>query len=61
MFGLNPFSRSVAITEILLLLLFIAFVGWLISQLVFRKRISKLLSRIEYEEAELHKCYKLTN
>lgn len=61
MFGLDPFSRPVAIAEISLLLIFLAVVGWVIARLIFNKRINKLHALIALEETELDECYKGTN
>ncbi|AQG78797.1 hypothetical protein [Spirosoma montaniterrae] len=56
MFGLDPFSRPVAIAEILLLLAFAAFVGWLLARLIWAGRISALRSAIADKESELEEC-----
>lgn len=56
MFGLDPLSRSVAVTEILLLLAFIAFVGWLFGRLVLSGRVSSLRAAIAKQKEELDEC-----
>jgi predicted flap endonuclease-1-like 5' DNA nuclease len=56
MFGLDPLSRPVAIAEILLLLAFAAFVGWLLGRLVLSGRISSLRTAVAEKEAELDNC-----
>ena len=56
MFGLDPFNPSVAIAEILLLLAFAAFVGWLLGRLVLNGRINALRAAIAGKEAELADC-----
>ena len=56
MFGLDPLSRSVAITEMLLLLAFAAFVGWLIARLLLNGRIQAVRSAISDQEAALADC-----
>lgn len=56
MFGLDPFSRPVAIAEILLILAFIAFVGWLLGRLALSSRISALRRAIADKESELEDC-----
>ena len=56
MFGLDPFSRPVAIAEILLLLALAAFIGWLLGRLVRAGRISSLRSAVADKQAELEKC-----
>ena len=56
MFGLDPFNRPVAITEILLLLALAAFVGWLLGRLVLAGRINALRSAIADKESELANC-----
>lgn len=56
MFGLDPFSRPVAVAEILLLLALAAFVGWLLGRLVLAGRISSLRSAVADKKAELEKC-----
>ncbi|MBC3785826.1 hypothetical protein [Spirosoma utsteinense] len=58
MFGLDPLSRPVALAEILLLLAFAAFVGWLLGRLVLSGRINALRSSIADKEAELNECRK---
>lgn len=57
MFGLDPFSSPVAIAEMLLLLAFAAFVGWLLGRLVPAGRISALRAAIADKEAELVDCH----
>jgi predicted flap endonuclease-1-like 5' DNA nuclease len=56
MFGLDPLSRPVAIAEILLLLAFAAFVGWLLGRLVLNGRINALRASVAGKEAELDEC-----
>lgn len=56
MFGLDPFSRPVAVAEILLILSVIAFIGWLLGRLVLSGRISALRNDIAAKEAELADC-----
>ncbi|WP_338875831.1 hypothetical protein WBJ53_09390 [Spirosoma sp. SC4-14] len=56
MFGLDPFSRPVAITEILLILAFIAFIGWLLGRLALSGRIGALRTAIADKEAQLEDC-----
>ena len=56
MFGLDPLSRPVAITEMLLLLALAAFVGWLLGRLVLNGRINALREDIADKEAELSDC-----
>ena len=56
MFGLDPFSGPVAITEMLLLLALAAFVGWLLGRLVLAGRISALHTAIADKELELTDC-----
>ncbi|RYF73449.1 MAG: hypothetical protein EOO39_10405 [Cytophagaceae bacterium] len=56
MFGLDPFSRPVAIVEMLLLLSLAAFVGWLIARLILNSRVSALQAQIAEKEAELDTC-----
>ncbi|QDK80406.1 hypothetical protein EXU85_18065 [Spirosoma sp. KCTC 42546] len=56
MFGLDPFSRPVAITEILLLLTLAAFIGWLLGRLIPSGRISSLRASIADKESELEEC-----
>ncbi|MFD2570341.1 hypothetical protein ACFSUS_06825 [Spirosoma soli] len=56
MFGLDPFSRPVAIGEIVLLLSLAAFVGWLLGRLVLAGRIRSLRASIANKEAELTEC-----
>ncbi|GAB4043612.1 hypothetical protein [Spirosoma litoris] len=56
MFGLDPFSRPVAISEIVLLLAFAAFIGWLLGRLIPAGRIRSLRESIDNKEAELEVC-----
>jgi predicted flap endonuclease-1-like 5' DNA nuclease len=56
MFGLDPLSRPVAIAEILVLLAFAAFVGWLLGRLILNGRISTLRAAVAEKEAELDDC-----
>ena len=56
MFGLDPFSRPVAIAEMLLLLAFAAFVGVLLGRLALNGRINALRTNIADKEAELDEC-----
>lgn len=56
MFGLDPFSSPVAITEMLLLLALAAFIGWLLGRLVLAGRISDLRTAIADKEVELTDC-----
>lgn len=56
MFGLDPFSSPVAITEMLLLLALAAFIGWLLGRLVLAGRINDLRTAIADKETELTDC-----
>lgn len=56
MFGLDPFSRPVAVAEILLLLSLAAFIGWLLGRLVLNGRINALQADIAQKESELEDC-----
>jgi len=56
MFGLDPLNQTVAFTEIVLLLAFAAFVGWLLGRLVRSGRVSSLRKSIAIKEAELADC-----
>ncbi|WP_080240065.1 hypothetical protein [Spirosoma rigui] len=56
MFELDPLSRPVAIAEILLLLAFAAFVGWLLGRLVLRGRIGTLRTAVAEKKTELDNC-----
>ncbi len=56
MFGLDPFSRPVAITEALLILSLAAFVGWLLGRLILNGRISALQADIADKETALDDC-----
>lgn len=64
--ALNPFSKPVAISEILILLLAAAFIGWLIARLITNGRIRVLRESIDERKLELLECrsqtidYKLT-
>ncbi|WP_138992168.1 hypothetical protein [Larkinella sp. C7] len=56
MFNLDPFSRGVAITEILILLAFAALVGYLLARLITNSRISELRAALADQEAALDDC-----
>ncbi|CAN5572888.1 hypothetical protein BH09BAC4_BH09BAC4_33220 [soil metagenome] len=56
MFGLDPLSRPVAIAEILLLLAFVAFIGWLLGRLMLASRVTTLRLAIDDKKAELDTC-----
>lgn len=56
MFGLDPFSRPVAIAEMLLLLSLAAFVGWFIARLILTSRVNALQAEIAEKEAQLDSC-----
>ena len=56
MFELDPFSRPVAIAEIVLLLCLAAFVGWFIARFILNSRVSALQAQIAEKEAELDSC-----
>ncbi|MBC8156160.1 MAG: hypothetical protein H7Z72_25005 [Bacteroidetes bacterium] len=60
MFDLDPLSRPVAVVEMLLLLTFAAFVGWLLARLIVTNRINALRSAIADQEAELNDCRQAT-
>ncbi len=53
---LNPMSRTVAISEILILLAAAAFVGWLLARLILSGRIKNLREDIADRRAELAEC-----
>ncbi|GLU51589.1 hypothetical protein [Dyadobacter frigoris] len=53
---LNPFSKPVAISEILILLIIAAFVGWLIARLITNGRIRVLRESISERKIELANC-----
>ncbi|WP_080056785.1 hypothetical protein [Spirosoma aerolatum] len=56
MFGLDPFSRPVAIFEILILLALSAFIGWLLGRLILTGRINALRAAVADKENELEEC-----
>lgn len=56
MFGLDPFSRPVAIAEILLMLALAAFVGWLLGRWVRASRVRSLRTALADKKTELEKC-----
>lgn len=58
LFGLDPFSRPVAIAEILLLLSLAAIIGWLLGRLVMSGRVRALRSAITDKEAEFDECHR---
>jgi predicted flap endonuclease-1-like 5' DNA nuclease len=53
---LNPFNKPVAISEILILLIAAAFIGWLIARLIANGRIRVLRESIEERKLELAEC-----
>lgn len=56
MFDLNPFSRPVAIIEILLLLIVIAILGLYVGRFILSGRIRSLRSEIDDTQLKLEKC-----
>ncbi|RRB07532.1 hypothetical protein [Larkinella rosea] len=58
MFNLDPFSRGVAITEILILLAFAALVGYLLAQLSTNGRIRELRAALDEQENALEECHR---
>ena len=58
MFNLDPFSRGVAITEILILLAFAALVGYVLARLITNSRISELRAALADQEAALDDCHR---
>ncbi|MBN8826499.1 MULTISPECIES: hypothetical protein [unclassified Spirosoma] len=56
MFGLDPLSRPVAISEILILLALAALIGWLLGRLILTGRINALRAAIADKENELEEC-----
>ena len=56
LFGLDPFSRPVAIAEILLLLSLATIIGWLLGRLIMAGRVSALRTAIVDKETELDEC-----
>lgn len=56
MFDLNPFSRPVAIIEILLLLIVIAILGLYVGRFILNGRIRSLRSEIDDNQLKLEKC-----
>ncbi|MGM9509998.1 hypothetical protein ACS5NO_19850 [Larkinella sp. GY13] len=58
MFNLDPFSRGVAITEILILLAFAALVGYVLARLITNSRISELRAALSDQEAALDDCHR---
>jgi len=53
---LNPFSKPVAISEIIILLLGAAFLGWLIARLITNGRIRALRESVDERKLELADC-----
>lgn len=53
---LNPLSIPVAVTEILLLLVFAAFLGWLIGQFIANRRIRLIREAITERKFEISDC-----
>jgi predicted flap endonuclease-1-like 5' DNA nuclease len=53
---LNPFSRPVAITEMLVLLMAAAFIGWLLARLITNRNIAALEQDIEETKLNLADC-----
>ncbi|MFC5407942.1 hypothetical protein ACFPMF_01380 [Larkinella bovis] len=56
MFTLDPLSRGVAMTEMLLLLAFAALVGYLLAWLLTNGRINELRTALAEQEASLEEC-----
>jgi predicted flap endonuclease-1-like 5' DNA nuclease len=53
---LNPFSRPVAITEMLILLMAAALIGWLLARFITNRHIAALLQDIEETKSNLADC-----
>lgn len=53
---LVPLSKPVAITEMVILLILAAFIGWLLAKLILRARIKSLRESIEERKMELAEC-----
>lgn len=53
---LNPFSKPVAISEIIILLIIAALLGWLLARLMTAGRIRVLREAIDERKAELADC-----
>ncbi|GAB3899231.1 hypothetical protein GCM10028803_19980 [Larkinella knui] len=58
MFNLDPFSRGVAITEILILLAIAALVGYFLARLITNSRISGLRVALAEQENALAECHR---
>ncbi|GAB3791506.1 hypothetical protein GCM10028819_00060 [Spirosoma humi] len=56
MFDFNPFSRPVAIIEILLLLVAVAILGLYVGRFMLSSRIRSLRSDIDDNQLKLEKC-----
>lgn len=52
----NPFSKPVAISEILILLIVAAFIGWLIARIITNGRIRILRESVSERTLELANC-----
>lgn len=55
---LDPLSKSVAISEMLLLLAFAAFIGWLIGRWLTNRKINVLKEELADVQEELNDCTK---
>lgn len=53
---LNPFNKPVAISEMLILLIAAAFIGWLVARLIANGRIRVLREAIDERKTELTDC-----
>lgn len=56
LFNIDPFSRWVAISEMLLLLSLAAFVGWLLARLILKGRIDSLRKTTLERSQEVDEC-----
>lgn len=53
---INPLSRPVAISEMLILLAGAAFIGWLIARLIVQGKIKALTQQVDAREGSLADC-----
>jgi predicted flap endonuclease-1-like 5' DNA nuclease len=58
MFNLDPFSRGVAITEIVILLAIAALVGYFLARLITNSRMNELRAALAEQEAALDECHR---
>ena len=58
-FQLNPYSKSIAIAEIVLILAVAAAVGYFLARWIMRNRLHRIREEIDLQKIELNECLSL--